>query len=53
MDFKRLRIAVLSTALLFATNTLAVTTQKANSKIESPQIFETQNRQEETLGHMV
>ena len=34
MDFKRLRIAVLSTALLCAANALAVATPKADSNTE-------------------
>ena len=51
MDFKRLRIAVLSTALLFATNALAAATPKTDSNdsnTESQPVSETYDEVSET-----
>ena len=45
MDLKRLGIAVLSTALLLATNTLAAANHKVDSPPKSPQASENQLEQ--------
>ena len=53
MDFKKLRIAILATAILFVTNTLAAATQKTGSNTELLRVSETQQEKELTIGQMI